>query len=98
MGEKGIGALPRGRGTRLTALVLNNLGCYHRRRGQGRNALHLLKLAEEIEGADSAISTQVNLCLLSAEVRRPSKRAGHPFPLLLPPAAAVARVVDPCHH
>ena len=36
-GEAGVGALPRRRGTRLTALVLNNLGCYHRRRGQGRS-------------------------------------------------------------
>ena len=67
-GEKGLGALPRARGTRLTALVLNNLGCYHRRRGQGRSSLHFLRLAEEIEGEDAAVSTQINLCLLTTEL------------------------------
>ena len=32
--ERGMGA-PPARGTRLSALTLNNLGVYHRRRGQG---------------------------------------------------------------
>ena len=43
--ERGIGCLPAGRGTRLTALTLNNLGVYHRRKGGGRGAYQHLKKA-----------------------------------------------------
>ena len=59
IGEKGLGSLPVGRGTRLTALTLNNMGVYHRRRGQARLALRHLVKSEEIEADDPAVSTQV---------------------------------------
>ena len=66
--ERGIGCLPAGRGTRLTALTLNNLGVYHRRKGGGRGAYQHLKKAEEIEGDDPAVSTQTNLCVIATEL------------------------------
>ena len=65
--ERGMGA-PPARGTRLSALTLNNLGVYHRRRGQGRSALKCLHRAEKIEGDDPAVSTQINLAVLCAEL------------------------------
>jgi hypothetical protein len=68
-GDRGVGALPSGgRGTRLTALVLNNLAVYHLRRGQGKNALHHLHLAEAVESAEPSLSTQLNLTVLCEEM------------------------------
>ena len=65
----GIGAHPDRRGNLLTALTLNNLGCYHRRRGQGRQAIKLLMRAENIEGVhDVSTSTQANLCVLASDL------------------------------
>ena len=61
----------------LTALCLNNIAVYHRRRGQGRNALSLLGRAERIEGQHPAISTQSNLLVLTTELGLLSAAAGH---------------------
>lgn len=68
IGDRGIGALPENRGTRLTALTLNNLAVYHRRRGQGRTAYRHLQRAQEVEADDPAVSTQTNLCVLATEL------------------------------
>ena len=77
VGERGIGAMPEGRGTRLTALTLNNLAVYHRRRGQGRSSHRHLVRAQEIEGNDAAVSTQTNLCVLTAELGMPKAALAH---------------------
>jgi len=103
---EGIGAMPEGRGNLLTALSLNNLGCYHRRRGQGRQAVRLLLRAEEIEGPDVSVSTQCNLCVILSDLgalahayeraqklmRRVQQQTseGHPLP---PDRAAVVAVL-----
>ena len=103
---EGIGAMPEGRGNLLTALSLNNLGCYHRRRGQGRQAVRLLLRAEEIEGTDVSVSTQCNLCVVLSDLgalahayeraqklmRRVQQQTseGHPLP---PDRAAVVAVL-----
>ena len=75
--ERGIGCLPANRGTRLTALTLNNLGVYHRRKGGGRAAFEHLKKAEEIEGEEPAVSTQTNLCAIATELGMLRTALGH---------------------
>lgn len=67
-GDQGLGATPLSRGTRITALTLNNLAVYQRRRGQGLASLRLLERAELIEGDQPALSTQLNLCAVATEL------------------------------
>ena len=85
--ERGIGATPEARGTRLTALTLNNLAVYHRRRGMGRPAFKLLTRAQEIEGDDPSVSTQINMCVLATELGKLRSALAHL-------RAAVRRITD----
>ena len=73
----GMGATPHRRGNLLTALTLNNIGCYHRRRGQGKQALQHLLRAQEIEGADVSVSTQLNLCVVLGDLGARARALEH---------------------
>lgn len=64
LGDRGMGALPM-RGSLMTAVTLNNLAVYHRRRGQGRASYKCLQRACQLESAGNtpivAVHTNVRV-------------------------------------
>ena len=66
---------------KLRAVTLNNIGCWHRKRGQPREALatleRALRLLESINDAQHAGDTHLNICAVLSQSGRHSQALEH---------------------
>ena len=67
--------------SKLRAVTLNNIGCYHRKRGQPREALstleRALRLLESIHDSQHAGDTHLNICAVLSQTGRHTAALEH---------------------